>query len=95
MRQRIQQRPVTNQLAPQEDAQLFKEIIEPTLQVKLEQGLPLSSAEFGRLARQLVTYTKALEKEINELKVSLSRSRLDPDNEGLGSATKLRSKPNQ
>jgi hypothetical protein len=73
----------------------MKDIIEPTLQVKLDKGLPLTGPEFGRLARQLATYVKELEREINELKVSVSRSRLDPDNEGMGSATKLRSKSNQ
>ncbi len=69
--------------------------IEPALQVKLDNGLPLSPAEFGRLARQLALYTQKIEKELNELKVSISRPRLDPDNEGLGSASKLRSKSNQ
>lgn len=69
--------------------------IEPALQVKLESGLPLSPAEFGRLARQLATYAQNLEKDINELKVSLSGSRLDSNTEGMGSANKVRSKPNQ
>ncbi len=69
--------------------------IEPALQVKLDNGLPLSPAEFGRLARQLALYTQKIEKELNELKVSISRPKLDPDNEGLGSASKLRSKSNQ
>lgn len=69
--------------------------IEPALQVKLDNGLPLTPAEFGRLARQLAVYTQKIEKELHELKVSISRPRLDPDNEGLGSTSKLRSKPNQ
>lgn len=69
--------------------------IEPTIQVKLEKGLPLTNPEFGRLAIQLANKCAKLEKELNELKVSLSRSRVDPDNEGMGSASKLRSKPNQ
>lgn len=73
----------------------MKNIIEPTLQMKLDQGLPLSTAEFGRLARQLANYIQELEKEINELKISVSRSRLDPDNEGMGSVSQLRSKPNK
>ncbi len=73
----------------------MKNVIEPTLQVKLDQGLPMSSAEFGRLARQLASYVQELEKEINELKISISRSRLDPDNEGMGSVSQLRSKPNK
>jgi hypothetical protein len=73
----------------------MNKIIEPTLQVKLDKGLPLTAPEFGRLARQLATYVMELEKEINELKISVSRSRVDPDNEGVGSAAKLRTKPNQ
>jgi len=73
----------------------MKNIIEETLQVKLDNGLPLTGPEFGRLARQLATYIIALERELNELKVSVSRSRLDQDNEGMGSATKLRSKSTQ
>lgn len=68
--------------------------IEPALQVKLENGLPLSPAEFGRLARQLAAYTQNLEKDINELKVSISGSRLDSNTEGLGSIPKVRTKPN-
>lgn len=84
-----------NQRVRQEDATLSKDIIEPTLQIKLDKGLPLSNAEFGRLARQLAVFVQELQKEINELKISVSRSRVDPDNEGMGSATKLRSKPNQ
>lgn len=68
--------------------------IEPALQVKLENGLPLSPAEFGRLARQLATYAQNLEKDINELKVSISGSRLDSNTEGLGSIPKVRTKPN-
>jgi hypothetical protein len=73
----------------------MKNVIEETLQVKLDKGLPLNGAEFGRLAVQLAKYIQELEREVNELKVSVSRSRVDSDNEGLGSATKLRSKPNQ
>ncbi len=69
--------------------------IEQVLQVKLDNGLPLTPAEFGRLARQLAVYTQKIEKELHELKVSISRPRVDPDNEGLGSASKLRPKPNQ
>ena len=70
----------------------MKNIIEETLQVKLDNGLPLTGPEFGRLARQLATHIKELERELNELKVSVSRSRLDQDNEGMGSAPKLRPK---
>lgn len=69
--------------------------IEQTIQIKLDKGLPLTNAEFGRLARQLANYIMSLEKEINELKVSLPRSRLDSDHEGVGPTTKLRPKPNQ
>lgn len=73
----------------------MKNPIEQAIQVKLEQGLPLTNAEFGRLARQLAAYIMSLEKEINELKVSLPRPRLDSDYEGMGPATPLRSKPNK
>lgn len=88
----MEQSQATKWLAQQEDVRLYK--IEETIQVKLDKGLPLSSAEFGRLATQLAMAVKSLEKELNELKVSISRSRLDPDNEGMGSTSKLRSKPN-
>lgn len=70
----------------------MKNPIEPALQVKLDNGLPLSPAEFGRLARQLAIYTQNIEKELNELKVSISGSRLDSNNDGLGSANKIRPK---
>ena len=45
-------------------------MIEETLKVKLERGLPMTEAEFSRLARQLYNMMNALEKELNEIKVS-------------------------
>jgi len=71
-------------------------MIEETLKVKLERGLPMTEAEFSRLARQLYNMMTALEKELNEIKVSLPRPRMDSFVEGNDFPDKsVRSKPNK
>jgi hypothetical protein len=57
-------------------------MIEDVLKTKLDRGLPMSNAEFSRLARQLYTMITVLEKELNEIKVSLPRPGVDSPTEG-------------
>lgn len=71
-------------------------MIEETLKTKLERNLPMSGAEFSRLARQLYDMIIVLEKELNEIKVSISRPSVDSTIEGIHLFDKpLRSKPNK
>jgi hypothetical protein len=73
----------------------MKNPIEPAIQVKLNNGLPLTGPEFCRTVVALVAQIQDIQKELNELKISVSRSRVDQDNEGVGTTTKLRPKSNQ
>lgn len=71
-------------------------MIEDVLKTKLDRGLPMSNAEFSRLARQLYTMITALERELNEIKVSLPRPGMDSPTEGNDFSDKpVRSKPNK
>jgi len=59
--------------------------MDPTILHKVSQGLPISGPEFGRLSRDLTNAILALQKEVNEIKVSLSGSRVGQDNKGVAS----------
>lgn len=71
-------------------------MIEDVLKTKLDRGLPMSGAEFSRLARQLYNMITVLEKELNEIKVSLPRPGVDSPTEGNDLFDKpVRTKPNK
>lgn len=71
-------------------------MIEETLKTKLDRGLPMSASEFSRLARQLYAMMTVLEKELNEIKVSLSRPGVDSPAEGIDLSDKpIRPKSNK
>lgn len=63
--------------------------LDERLRVKLEKGLPLTNAEFGRLAIGLFKADESIWKNmnaiverINELEASLPGSEVDPDPKG-------------
>lgn len=76
--------------------------IEPNINLKIDKGLPLSSAEFGRTVRVLVAALNALtaklttiQGELDELKASVSRSRLDSNPKGMDKSSNVRPKSDE
>ena len=81
----------------------FDKMIEPALLLKLEKGLPLSTAEFGRLARQqaeilketdsllqnLATSLIKLQEELRELQASVPRPSVDSTAARVDKPTKV------
>jgi hypothetical protein len=72
----------------------MKKSVEPNILLKLERSLPLTDAEFGRLAKSLFNAMILLEVELNDIKKQLSVSgpRLDSADKGVDSAKPVRPK---
>lgn len=72
-------------------------MIDPNINLKIEKGLPLSSAEFGRTVRilvmamnELVNKLNLIQGELDELKISVSRSRVASNPKGMDKPSDVR-----
>lgn len=78
-----------NKPALQGAALSFELNLDERLRVKLEKGLPLTDAEYGRLSlhmfnsnKSIWDYMNKIVERINELEASLPGSQVDPDPQG-------------